>query len=280
LGTSFPLMTIVIDGLDEYVQGDSRTPLSAVVHTLIACLARIPIRILFTSRAEHYIQAIFHQVNHSHIALQDFNSVEEVRVFLASHFRRIRIRERLPASWPTTSDMDCLAAKSEGFFIYAETVVKFVDDIHQDPREKLSMALQSHDGGLYALYSQVLASAQAFDGNQLVLGSFMILRDMSDYWGGGDKLSLQNFSKLLRKEPQQIRIALRGCQSVLQVPDTDNDYIRPFHASLLDFAASQEGHRFRFSDQHESLLRQCLLTIEDVRNGEAPPGEVRDLHVL
>jgi hypothetical protein len=266
-----PYMTIVIDGLDEYIQGHSSMPLSSIIHTLVNCLRDAPIRIFFTSRAEHYIQDVFRQIPHSHMALQDFNSVEEVQEFLTSRLRKVQIRAGLPESWPTASDVKQLAKTSEGFFIYAETVAKFVDDLYQDPREKLSMALQSHDGGLYALYSQVLTSALHFHGNQIVLGSFMVLRDYFDKYENTKKLPLRSFSKLLRKETLQVRIALRGCVSVLQVPDTDDDYIRPFHASLLDFVTSQEGLQFKFSAQHEHMLRHCLQTmveVNDERNGD------------
>src|SRR6201996_5794627 len=54
-----PLMVVVIDGLDEYSEENSKVPLSRLVGILVNALADFPFRLLFASRPETYITAIF-----------------------------------------------------------------------------------------------------------------------------------------------------------------------------------------------------------------------------
>ncbi|KAJ7817510.1 hypothetical protein B0H14DRAFT_2211737, partial [Mycena olivaceomarginata] len=63
--------------------------------------------------------------------------------FLCDRFSDIR-RRRLPnqdASWPSPRDLEMIVQKASGRFIYAATVVKFVDSQHYHPMEQLSTAL-------------------------------------------------------------------------------------------------------------------------------------------
>jgi hypothetical protein len=138
----------------------------------------------------------------------------------------VQIIRGLPASWPSHADLDQLARQSEGIFIYASTLVKFINDEYDDPQQKLQIALNAHNG-LDTLFDQVLGNAKKYPNFELVLGAVLFTR------GNPNIRVLPQLLQL--NSVYDVRLALRGCLSILLVPENDDDYIRPYHASLLDF---------------------------------------------
>jgi hypothetical protein len=67
----------------------------------------------------------------------------DIRIFLTSKFDEIKqhhpLKHHLPASWPSDLDMDCLVQKASGQFIYASTVMKFVESRRHRPTERLKV---------------------------------------------------------------------------------------------------------------------------------------------
>ena len=71
--------------------------------------------------------------------------------------------------------------------------------------------------------------------------------------------------KLLQLDSvHDVRLALRGCLSILQVPDWDDDYVRPYHTSLLDFLADPHRGKDYFFDSVEcnrTIVISCIKLI-------------------
>jgi hypothetical protein len=68
--------------------------------------------------------------------------------------------------WPSDEDIAVLVKKSSGLFIFASTVVRFIESEHHEPGERLQLIVSkaddtSHEGasGIDSLYSQVLRDA-------------------------------------------------------------------------------------------------------------------------
>ena len=87
-----------------------------------------------------------------------------------------KIGPLLPNLRPSSNDLWELERKSEGIFIYASTLVKFVDDKRKNPKKQLQTAMEAHTG-LDSLYKQVLASAREYDYFELAFGAVFLLRD-------------------------------------------------------------------------------------------------------
>jgi len=74
--------------------------------------------------------------------------------------------EFVPAPWPSEDVVNMLARKSEGYFIYASTIVKFIDEESFSPAERLDQALNGSNSDvesapfaeLNELYLQILSS--------------------------------------------------------------------------------------------------------------------------
>jgi hypothetical protein len=252
-----PPMLIVVDGLDEC---RDEGHVNELIQLLVPALSQLPFRLLFASRPEAYIQAIFARrgiVESAHVITlrDDFNAYRDVHKYLRSNLSDVQITRGLPASWPSHADLDQLARQSEGIFIYASTLVKFVNDEYDDPQRRLQMALNAHNG-LDTLFEQVLGNAKKYPNFELVLGAVLFTRD---------NVSISILLRLLQlNSVYDVRLALRGCLSILLVPDDDDDYIRPYHASLQDFLIDSDRGGDRFLDPvkcNMSIVDGCIQLI-------------------
>jgi hypothetical protein len=249
-------MIIVIDGLDEC---GSRVHVEELIQLLAGALPKLPFRILFTSRPEAYLKEIFAGpsiVNKTtRISLHDFDALHDVQNYLFFGLEKVRRARNLPPPWPSTADLWALAEKSESIFIYASTLIKFVGDEYGQPQKRLQDALKAHKG-LDSLFEQVLIGAKEYPSFSIVLGAIVVLR-------GGPNIGI--LPQLLQLDSaEDIRLALRGCLSILLIPDSDDDYVRPYHTSLLDFLNDPSRWKDQFFDLgecQEAIVICCIKLI-------------------
>ncbi|KAG6920315.1 hypothetical protein DXG01_005084 [Tephrocybe rancida] len=147
---------VIIDGLDECTGTDNQ---SAVLDHILS-LIKMPgftLRFLIVSRPEYTIKDTLEQHKFSVVSSTpvnlygDLRALEDVRDYLNHEFARIRNSpEHWPwmsqlrcTSWPTESEVACLVEKSGGYFIYAVTLVKFVDQKHTSPIKHLELVLSN-----------------------------------------------------------------------------------------------------------------------------------------
>jgi hypothetical protein len=199
----------VIDGLDECANDDHVTTL---IHLLVDAAKELHFHLLFASRPEHHIQEAFK----SHpamtvISLQD-KSYDDIVICLRSGLQKVK-----PP--PSDSTLWKLAIKSEGIFMYASTLIRYVSDKRGVPRERLQCALNAHNG-LDPLFAQVLVDAKDYDHFGDVLGAVIF---------GRHNPAIGTIGAVLSVSTDQVRVALRGCVSILQVPGDDAFYVRPYH---------------------------------------------------
>jgi hypothetical protein len=248
-----PSMTIVIDGLDEYDGRDGRVPLKRLISLLVdGSPDCFPFRFLLTSRPEAYIREIFdipsiHKKTH-HLALQDFKSRHEVYNYLRSELLEVQRKRKLPENWLLKDDLEKLSERSDGLYIYAITLIRFIDNEYDPPQQRLQDAVGAHNG-VDCLYDQVLRVAQKYSNFDPVFGAIMSLCQ---------PLAIDTTTQLLQRD---IRQALRGCLSILIIPDRDGDYIRPYHASLQDYLVDPDRSKNHFLDpvkHNRFLMGSCV----------------------
>jgi hypothetical protein len=189
------------------------------------------------------------------VALRDFDAVGDVYIYLRDELLEVQRNLGLPPSWLSEADLWTLAEKSEGIFMYASTLVKFVGDEKGKPRQRLQNALHAHKG-LDSLFEQVLIDAHEYADFCLVLGAVVSLQH-------NPHISI--LPELLQLESvHDVRLALRGCLSILQVPNSDDDYVRPYHTSLIDFLTDphrRKGHFFDLVECNGTIVISCIKLI-------------------
>jgi hypothetical protein len=257
-------VVMVIDALDECDDKDLMAEFIVVVINAFRENCQLPFRIVMTSRVEEYIRkkldAPAARLVINRLSLQDFDARLDIHKFLRSRFSTIyeenrRIMRSVSLPWPSESDLDTLANKSDGLFIFAITLMNFIsNDGSGLPQEKLQHALTA-DAGLDTLYAQVLSDAPHDDIFERVIGTIMLVRY---------PLSITFLGHLLDRRAEHIVQALLGTQSIFMIPGDDDQPIRPFHTSLRDFLMAQEcSGKFYINPpiRHLFIARDCLTAI-------------------
>ena len=279
-----PLSTsaiIVIDGLDECKNEDA-----VILIRVLACANledRRPIRFILTSRPEDHIREAFelHLSRIRVVSLGTYQANDDIHAYFKSHFAEIyakkyRLMTGVRAPWPSDAEINELVTKSEGLFIYASTLVKFVSGDKHDPRlpqERLEIAMKRHIG-LDHLYDQVFSDAphSSTDVFRQIIGALLVLTDPP---------TINQLATLLRIDAAKIILHLEGCGSVLNIPgdgDDSGNTIKFYHASLQDFLIDERRSGKYFIDltaHHISILDGCIHVMTRVFS-LPPDGQQRE----
>ncbi|KAJ7248303.1 hypothetical protein C8J57DRAFT_1672739 [Mycena rebaudengoi] len=239
LDTSRPI-TVIIDGLDECNDAGVQQEVLRCIGNSIREQDSFPLQFLIASWPEPHIREIlraffFEGLHHMSNVEQ---SQEDVRKYLCDEFSRIhREHKRTMAGvlspWPSPEVIKYLVDKSSGYFIYAATVIKFVDDRNFRPAEQLEALqgashLESSLSALDQLYTQILSTVPAC--HRLL----PILRPLEFF---EFQLHAGGIEQLLELKPGDVQLILRGLHSVLCIPEPEDDndredWISVHHASF------------------------------------------------
>lgn len=273
---------IIIDGLDEC--GDSKSPqriltvlFSAIRHSrtslffLIACRPEYEIRNFFNQDTVHCFSR--------RLVLDNvYKPDEDIAVLLRSTFLDIRnihpAGSRLPVSWPSDHEIEQLVEKASGQFIYASTVIKFVESPDHWPPERLKSALGSTPNSLGrgmpfadldALYSFILSSVANYT-RAVEVFVFLLFKE-SDV-PGTDTL-VEIIEDFLGFRQGEVDMVLKDLHSIIHVPAAgkQGDTLSLFHASLRDFLLdrTRSGSFFIGSmDGHAQMARHCARYLAKV----------------
>ena len=142
--TTEPIV-IVIDALDECGNFDDR---SAMLATLATQSIHLPpmIRIIITSRKEADIMVKFN--GQPHIDIQELDTtttsnMDDIKIFLRHHLSPIPLNHpelRLASPWPGDDNINDLAERAAGLFVWAATACRFINNY--SPPKNLEMLLR------------------------------------------------------------------------------------------------------------------------------------------
>jgi hypothetical protein len=268
-------LVIVIDGLDECDDKPGMAEfITAAVDTFLGD-PRLPLRLFVTSRVERHIRDELKNPGarsvSRHLALEQYDANIDIRAFFQSRFSEIRevndrFMKNVPTPWPSEGELDALIEKSGGLFIFAVTLMKFMDigtvppGESTLPQERLQKALAA-EVGLDSLYRDILSAARRNGHFDRVIGTIMLLRS---------PLPITFLGHLLQLSAEAIVESLWGIQSILMIPGADDDPIQLFHTSLRDFlVAPGRSSSFYINPptRHLSIVIDCLKAMRTKPKG-------------
>ncbi|KAJ7770302.1 hypothetical protein DFH07DRAFT_735652 [Mycena maculata] len=236
-------LIIVIDGLDECEGKNIQQEILFSIGKVIQ--QPVPLRFFVASRPEPHIHETFKfGLASFHCSKNIDKSFEDVRKYLEDEFARLyrdhhHTMALVPLPWPSPAVLDQLVEKSSGYFIYASTVIKFIDDKDYRPTERLDIIMgaastQDDESPFWALdqlYIQILSQIRSAARPRL-LRILAVIVDIGLFGA-----THTHIEQLLELNPGDVHLALRGLHSVLIVPPPDEDVlqIHLHHASLGDF---------------------------------------------
>ncbi|KAJ7088709.1 hypothetical protein C8R44DRAFT_649363 [Mycena epipterygia] len=266
---------IVIDGLDEcegeIAQQQILRSIGDAIH------AQPPnLRFLVASRPEPHIREMFEGscLEGRHRPLNIHQSFQDVHHYLQDEFARIH-REHyetmasIPNPWPSPELVEVLVEKSSGYFIYASTVIKFIDDKHFRPTDRLETLMGFQSGRdsespfdpLDQLYTQILSGVPQASLPRLLKILTVVMARMN--------LRIPQMEQLLELQQGDVRLTLRDLHSVIEL-HRDDSGVTVHHASFLDFLEDpvRAGAFYVGDSQHRldlarHILKACSYTHND-----------------
>lgn len=260
---------IVIDGLDECLDKASQRD---VLETLIYVVSNssIPIRFLICSRPNSHITNTFSsaKMNASvfRIFLSDeYSPSEDIKLYLNDRFRNIKeghiFKTLLPPIWPRAEHVDQLVEKSSGQFIYASTVVRYVESPQHQPHQRLNAIL-----GLRAPFKD-LPFAELDAVYKHVLGmsedpslAISILAFPALY----NRMASADIETVLGLESGDAQVALSDLASLVNLSTSQIGIpmVSLLHKSFADFLFDSSRSDNFFVSSRETLARNVLRVIQ------------------
>ncbi|KAF9071326.1 hypothetical protein BDP27DRAFT_525758 [Rhodocollybia butyracea] len=285
---------IIIDGLDECSDPiDQKRILSVIGNGMKSEHLRLHFKILVASRPEPRIRETFNSEELVHLCSRmpldsTFQVSKDIRKFLQHNFRDILERHQdsmvdIPRPWPTDGQIEELVQKASGQFIFASTVLKYVDDDFSVPAGRLDAVLglaavedeaQSPFAELDALYRQILSANRNTARLVRILGTVLVVPS----WFRVEDLKCI-FKEVLHINHGALSAALSGLHSLFRGPSPIESSFHLCHASFRDFLLDPRRSKEYFIDvklHHNYILQQCQNLIKDSPDLQLGPPLLQD----
>jgi hypothetical protein len=240
---------VVLDALDEC--GSDRS-LSGQRRQLLDTLRKwgnLPraFKLIVTSRDER-LPGSFRQACR-HVVLETGSHVtsmasDDIRLFLRTRFGEISERYDWPSTWPGESMIEKLTRRAAGLFIWAETLVCFVDNGKCFPKHQLDLVLQGDFGkegdAVNGLYRRILdvsfedSDPRVVDAFLAIVGTIVLAKVPIS------RADVASFL-ILPVEESDIDFILDKLSSVISIGKTDR-MIHVCHLSFADFICDTTGY--------------------------------------
>jgi len=280
LNTKFPIL-IVIDALDECQEQG----MIELLGLFTSDIYQLPpnVKIFITSRPEGHIRSTLEPLTDQHkperplVLLKALDTTDKtvIRVYLQEALSLPNIQRVFPnlVGWELGgSELDGMVDKTEGLFIVAATVVKYVmDEEYADPQDRVAILLKedtasralTHSAIDY-LYLQIITNKISATASDHVLERFRTV--IGTVVLSFEPLSSKALTELIGASSlNYVTAALHQLNSVVASPDLDYP-LRPQHPSFPDFITDSSRCEERFfvdaPKHHSRLAGQCLKTID------------------
>ncbi|KAF9543233.1 hypothetical protein CPC08DRAFT_716778 [Agrocybe pediades] len=271
---------IVIDGLDECTD-------RAAQKAILSCLAEslrnssLCIPIFVASRPEHDIKLSFSSKAlkdiHTRLSLdlEDENdSNSDIRLYLYDRFAEIKddfdnrtTGRKLDQDWPGDKVIETLVWKASGQFIYAATVIRYVESTRHRPDHRLDIILDHRPvkgdhpfDELDSLYAMILESVSDIQ---------KVLHVLSLWFMDVDRIHCSIFEKLLSYDEGELETLFYDMGALVRFeldnsvdfPEGHNLYrLRFLHASFREYLLNAaRSKRFHIDIDNESMRYAVIV---------------------
>ncbi|KJA21320.1 hypothetical protein HYPSUDRAFT_42181 [Hypholoma sublateritium FD-334 SS-4] len=237
---------IILDGIDEIMEQRSHSKILQVISDIFH-RHRMPFIFLVVSRPEQEITFAFNSQPLSeltdHLRLDNtFHPDDDIRLFINDSFSEIKTghprKKSIPPSWPSEEVIDALVHKASGQFIYAATVIRFIESIRHRPMERLDIILGLRPvhrdlpfAELDALYMHILSALDDPERTLLVIGLILVRAQFL-----GHHLSrIPDIERFLGLEAGDVEFLLADMASLVSWEVDGTQIVQMLHASFGDF---------------------------------------------
>ena len=285
---------LIIDGLDECEDFNSQRDILTLIGQVTSD-PDIAIRFIIASRPEHQICVMFNKEplfsrTRRLFLDQGYDTAADIERYLREKFEDIHSRNRdimpdVKNPWPLKDNLQRLVWRASGQFIYAATVIKFVDSDMDfcTPEEKLNIILTpgpmqaSAFSELDRLYTQILSLYSDSEALVHTLGVILVLEDTSnDSYPSEYVCSSSTMATITGLGEEKLHLVLRALQSIVEVPtapvfdDADDNqpngtniqWVKISHRSFYDFLTNKARSGPYFIDAELFIGRVLCRILE------------------
>lgn len=262
---------IPVDGLDECQPEASH---DEVIRLLADSASRSPhMRFIIASRPELVIRDSFSiphiQMQTETLALDEhYLPNDDIWKYIVDKFQEIKkshiMQHSLPPHWPGRNAIDTLVRNSSGQFIYAATVIRYIESPRHSPIEHLATVLKVQSSPdqadkpfalLDALYHQIFAA----------VADLPAVLDILSAWLSGvvkENWPLDWIEILLGYPCNHAQLLLCDMHSLLQISTcyTSQNHLSFYHKSLADFLFDFHRSGPKLYIDHQKCTQFTLTT--------------------
>jgi len=283
LSSSMQSIVFVIDALDECGDQPTNTASSnndeahAAVGEMLEALidfsrsaVDVPVKFIVTSRPETHIRDTSVTDIKVTSALH-LHTIDKSQVTKDIHLYISETLSKAPSTkpWFTDVDVETLAERADGLFIFAATATKYIigggKGFRSTRLSNLVSPLQANPAALVAtpldlMYSLILteaASPDVVEVNELQ----QMLKVVAAILSARISLSVNALAELLGLSTEYLRGCLDRLHAVVYLPEDNNDAsLRTLHASFADYLFTRAAADIRIDPTlgHDELAHGCL----------------------
>ncbi|KAF4621658.1 hypothetical protein D9613_012805 [Agrocybe pediades] len=271
---------IIIDGLDECSAVNSQRDLVLTLQEVTN--ATTLIQFLVCSRPESHLNSAFGLSRIGPILCyiflddEDYTASADIRVYLEDKFKRIKeehlFKHMLPDPWPPHEQVNTLVNKSSGQFIYAATVVRYIESPRHRPDHRLNAIFNLRPPfkdlpftELDALYRHVISKAED------VTTVLDILAFPALY--GNFQAIPEDIEIILQLEEGTVEVMLTDMHSIITI---SGGYVMFLHKSLADFLSEPQRSGDLYRDLSRDRLSHVARVISFFSNIMKPDSRIAD----
>jgi len=256
---------IVIDGLDECADSKSQLKILDAFNNVLTSTPS-PICVLLCSRPENEIMNHFSSHKTGKVTLKlflgdEYGPSEDIKKFLLDSFDDIRkghiLKHLLPNGWPKEEHVDEIVKTSSGQFIYAAITVRYVEDSHYQPHERLKVIVNLQNpikdspfAQLDALYTHILSTGRYYKRNPDILAFLIIYR-----YGPSSGI----IEQIIGMEPGEVEVAHSHLGSIVR---RHEGRVELLHKSFADFMFNSKRSKALYRNRLETHAWHMLRILQ------------------
>jgi len=298
-------LVVVIDALDECSNVSSEIRLFLEQICNYFSTNAIPLKVFVTSRPEGIISRVITPLKPSSASewsVVHIHDIEEslvqadIKVYVEDELADIARTRGLESGWPPSTEVDVVVGNANKLFIYAATVIRYVNEDCGNPRRRLSALASTSRVGqgtsqrssrsthlIDELYKTLLKRALGEkDAEEKLVAQMVVklvvcaqtpltLAGIVDLLNASDDLKIEILVS-------DVRTALELLPSVISTPMDEDGVATTFHASFPDFLFDERrcgsDNHIPLRQSHQDLARLCLhfmdktLTIDNITGSD------------
>ncbi|KAG2146299.1 hypothetical protein DEU56DRAFT_170275 [Suillus clintonianus] len=243
-------LAFIVDALDECMSKTEAADLISALSQALHAPDLPVVHILLTSRSEAHIREAMQEEEArlpiieipanmpaegvvTTISLDAIDVDDDIFFFLLHSLKKLQNRHNFPL--PTEGELERLASRAGRRFIVASTMMKFIDDGYNDPRDRLQLMLELTSTLLpgtevYKLYDCILSTCADPQRAYMHLSVVAAL---------ADPLPVSQISELLGPgQGRDVEITLSQLRCVMEVPTDSSLPVNIHHSSLRDYVSN------------------------------------------